>query len=148
MKVSKLPLPVLILIVATLFLLSSAFGEWIGRPAAALRAPAPQTVEQQQSAVLYLRAMAWLSRVINHHAARAENKVEAAQPAEPIKAPTHAAAPRRAHLCALSKPLLSSTTQHRSVRSALSCPQQTESSRPDPAAAGQLRESSTLASGS
>ena len=73
MKKAKLPLPQLILILVTLFSLSSTFGEWIGRPSSALRTPPRETVEQQQVAIVYVRVISWLSRLITHPAAHPEN---------------------------------------------------------------------------
>jgi hypothetical protein len=104
MKKAKLPLPVLILISATLFLFSSTFGEWIGRPSTALRTPARETVEQQQTAIVYVRVMSWLSQLISHPAAHSEVESEAAYPADPAPAPTRDMAAHRVQLCALSKP--------------------------------------------
>jgi hypothetical protein len=94
----------LVLISATLFLLSSTFGEWIGRPSSASRMPPSETVEQQQAAIVYIRVMSWLSRVISHPAAHSEDKGESARPARPPKVPTHAVAARRLQVCALNKP--------------------------------------------
>jgi hypothetical protein len=73
MKNTKLPLPLLILILATLFSLASTFGGWIGRPSSALRTPPRETVEQQQAAIVYVRVISWLSRLITHPAAHPEN---------------------------------------------------------------------------
>ena len=109
MKKPKLPLPVLILILSTLFLLSSTFGEWIGRPSTPLRTAARETVEQQQAAIVYIRVMSWLSRVIARPAARSEGNTESAQPADPATAPVRGVPADRLHLCALSKPSGSST---------------------------------------
>jgi hypothetical protein len=76
MKKAKLRLPLFILIFATFFLLASTFGEWIGRPASASRARPSDTVEQQQAAIVYVWVMSWLSRVITHPAAHAEDNGE------------------------------------------------------------------------
>ena len=103
MKKVKLPLPLLILIFATFFALASTFGEWIGSPASASRAHPSDTVEQQQAAIVYVRVMSWLSRVITHPAAHTEGNSESARPAEPLQAPTHGAAAHRLQLCALNK---------------------------------------------
>jgi len=108
MKKPKLPLPVLVLIMATLFLLSSTFGEWIGRPSTPLRTPARETVEQQQAAVVYIRVMSWLSRVIARPAAHPEGNSESAQPADPAKAPVRGMPAYKPQSCTLNKPSRSS----------------------------------------
>jgi len=104
MQKGKLPLPVLVLILATLFLFSSTLGEWLGRPSTSARRPGSQTVEQQQAAVLYLRVMSWLSQVITRPIARAEDNLESAPPVPPTPAATHAAAHHPVEMCVLSKP--------------------------------------------
>ena len=147
MKKAKLPLPLLILILATFFSLASTFGEWIGRPASASSTPPSDTVEQQQAAIVYVRVMSWLSRVITHPAAHAEDKGESARPAEPIKAPTHGVAAHRLQLCTLNKSSRPSTSLCKSSRGTLSPTQQSESSRAVLSAADVLRNSSTTASG-
>jgi hypothetical protein len=119
MKKAKLPLPLLILILATLFSLASTFGEWIGRPSSALRTPPSATVEQQQAAILYVRVMSWLSRVITHAAAHSESKSHSARPAEPLQVPTHAVAARRLQLCALHKSSHPSTSLRKCSRRTL-----------------------------
>jgi hypothetical protein len=82
MKRPKLPLPLLILILATLFSLASTFGEWIGHPSSPSRMPPSETVEQQQTAVVYVRVMSWLSRLITRHAAHCEGSRQSARPAD------------------------------------------------------------------
>jgi hypothetical protein len=119
MKKAKLPLPLLILILATFFSLASTFGEWVGRPASASRTHLSDTVEQQQAAIVYVRVMSWLSRVITHPAAHAEDKGEPVRPAEPIKAPTHEVAAHRLQLCALKKSSHPSTSLCESSRGTL-----------------------------
>ena len=104
MKKAKLPLPVLILISAALFLFSSTFGEWIGRPSTASRTHPRETVEQQQAAIVYVRVMSWLSRLIIHPAAYSEGNIESARPADPPQTPTREVAAHRLQLCALNKP--------------------------------------------
>jgi len=104
MKKPKLPLPVLILILSTLFLLSSTFGEWIGRPSTPLRTAARETVEQQQAAIVYIRVMSWLSRVMARPAAHPEGNSEYAQPADPAKAQARGVPAYKLHLCTLNKP--------------------------------------------
>jgi len=114
MKKAKLPLPVLILISAILFLVSSTLGEWIGGRSSSLRTPANETVEQQQAAMLYLRVMSWFSRVISHPGARAEDKVEPAQPARLIRSPNQGVAAHSLQTCALNKPSRPSTSLRKS----------------------------------
>ena len=104
MKKAKLPLPVLILISATLFLFASSFGEWIARPATSVRAPHRENVEPQQTAIAYVRVMSWLSQLVTRSRVQAEANVESAQPAEYSAAPAHAAAARRIQLCAYIRP--------------------------------------------
>jgi hypothetical protein len=119
MKKAKLPLPLLILILATLFSLASTFGEWIGRPSSASGTPPSDTVEQQQTAIVYVRVMSWLSRVIIHPAARSEHNSESARPAEPAKAANHSGAAHRLQLCALNKFSRPSTSRCKSSRGTL-----------------------------
>ena len=148
MKKAKLPLPLLILILAIFFALASTLGEWIGSPASASRTHPSDTVEQQQAAIVYVRVMSWLSRVITHPAAHAEDNGESARPTQPIKAPTHGVSAHRLRLCALNKSSRPSTSLCKSSRSTLSPSQQSESSRAVPSAADVLRNSSTTAGGS
>jgi hypothetical protein len=116
MKKAKLPLPLLILILATLFSLASTLGEWIGHPTAASRTPANETAEQQQAAILYVRVMSWLSRLIAHPAAHLKGNSESTHPAEPAKGPTHSPAAHRPRLYALSKPSHPSMSLRKSSR--------------------------------
>jgi len=102
MKKLKLPLPVLILILSTLFLLSSTFGEWIARPSTPLRTRPRETVEQQQAAIVYIRVMAWLSRVIARPAAHPEGS-DSPQPTDPAKARVRCVPAYKLHLCTLNK---------------------------------------------
>ncbi len=148
MKKAKLPLPLLILILATVFALASTFGEWIGSPASASRTHQSDTVEQQQAAIVYVRVMSWLSRVITHPAAHTEDNSESARPAEPIQAPTHGVAAHRLQLCALNKSSHPSTSLCKSSRGTLSPTRQRESSRAIPSVADVLRNSSTTTNGS
>ena len=148
MKKAKLPVPLLILILAIFFALASTFGEWIGSPASASRVQPSDTVEQQQAAIVYVRVMSWLSRVITHPAAHAEDNVVSARPAEPIKAPTHGVAAHRLQLCALNKSSRLSISRCKSSRGASSPTRLSESSRAVPSAADLLRNSSTTANGS
>ena len=108
MKKPKLPVPVLVLILATLFLLSSSFGEWIGRPSTPLRTPARETVEQQQAAIVYIRVMSWLSRVMARPVAHPESNSESAQPADPAKARARAVPAYKPQSCTLKNPSRSS----------------------------------------
>ena len=119
MKKAKLPLPLLILILATFFSLASTLGEWIGSPASASRTHPSDTVEQQQAAIVYVRVMSWLSRVITHPAVHAEDNGESARPAEPIKAPTHEVAAHRLEFCALNRSPRPSTSLCKSSRGTL-----------------------------
>jgi hypothetical protein len=148
MKKVKLPLPLLILMLAIIVALTSTLGEWIGRPASASRAHPSDTVEQQQAAIVYVRVVSWLSRVITHPAAHAEENGESAPPAEPIKAPTQGVVAHTLQLCALNKSSRRSTTLCKSSRGTLSPNRQRESSRGFPSAADVLRNSSTTAGGS
>jgi hypothetical protein len=148
MKRAKLPLPLLILIFATLFSLASTLGEWIGRPSSALRTPPSDTVEQQQAAIVYVRVMSWLSRVITHPAAHPEDNGVSARPTERIEVSTHGVAAHRLQLCALNKSSHPSRSLCKSSRSTLSPTRQSESSRAVPSAADELRNSSTTAGGS
>jgi hypothetical protein len=116
MKKVKLPLPLLILILATFFSLASTFGEWIGRPAAASRTPLSDTVEQQQAAIVYVQVMSWLSRVITPPATHPEDIGASARVAEPAQVPTHAVASHRLRLCALNKSSHPSTSLRKSSR--------------------------------
>jgi hypothetical protein len=106
----------LILILATLFSLASTFGEWIGRPSSASRMPPSDTVEQQQAAIVYVRVMSWLSRLITHPAARFEGHRESARPADPLQAPTHSVTAHRHRLCGLNQPSRPSTSLRKSSR--------------------------------
>lgn len=119
MKKTRLPLPVLVLILATLFLFSSAFGEWIGGSTSASRTSPIQTVEQQQAAILYVRVMSWVSHMINHPEAQSEDNAETAQPVELDRPSTDEATPCKVQLCALNKPSHPSTNTRKSLRGAL-----------------------------
>jgi hypothetical protein len=119
MKKARLPLPLLILILATLLSLVSAFGAWIGRPSFALRTPPSETVAQQQAAIVYVRVMTWLSRLLSHPAAHPEDQGESARPAKPAKSLTHGVAAHRLQLCALNKLSRPSTSLCKSSRSSL-----------------------------
>ena len=103
MKKAKLPLPILVLMVATLFLVSSSFGEWIGRPSNSSPISAGETVEGQQSAIVYLRVISWLSRVITHPPALPEADSESAAPVKLINSRPHGVSPHAVQLCALKR---------------------------------------------
>jgi hypothetical protein len=148
MKKARLPLPVMILISAILFLFSSTLGEWISGRSSSLRTPPNEAVEQQQAAVLYLRVMSWFSRVLTHPSARAEDKVESARPADLVNPPTRGVAAHNLQTCALDKPSRPSTRLRKSSCRTLSRPQPPESSSAAPSAAGELRDSGLPASGS
>ena len=148
MKRAMLPFPVVILISAVLFLFSSTLGEWIGGSSSSLRTPPSETVEQQQAAILYLRAISWLSRLIGHPQARAEDEVESTEPAELVKSPNRRSAAQNLQTCALAKSSHGPTSLRKSSCRTLSRPQKPESSRALPSAAAALGDSSTLASGS
>jgi hypothetical protein len=106
----------LILILTTLFSLASTLGKWIARPASASRMPASETVEEQQAAIVYVRVMSWLSRLITHPAAHLEGNSESTRPAERPQAPTHSVAAHRLQLRAASEPSHPSTSLRKSSR--------------------------------
>lgn len=85
MRKIRLPLPVFILILATLISLASALGEWVGHPVAAVRQRRNDTVEQQQAAILYLRILSWVSRVTPHSTSRRENRDRSVPPVARIR---------------------------------------------------------------
>ena len=148
MKKPKLPLPFWILILATLFLLGSAFGERIGHPAAAARNHPSETVEQQKAAIVYVRVMSWLSRVITHPAARTEDDVKNARPVEPISAQVFSATGRGVQLCALHKSSRPSKSRRRLSCRTLLRTQRWQGPKELHSAAGLLGDSSTTANGS
>jgi len=102
MKKAKLPLPVLVLISATLFLFSSSFGEWITRPSAS-STPARETTERQDAAIVYVRAMSWVAQLISHPSAHSEMDSESAQTDDASHASTREMPAHRVQLCALNK---------------------------------------------
>jgi len=119
MKKAKLPLPLWILLFAIVFSLASAFGEWVVRPAAASSSHPSETVEQQQAAIVYVRVVSWLSRVITHPAAHTGDNGESARPAEPLKAAVHPLPGHKLQLCALNKTSRPSTARCKFSRGAL-----------------------------
>jgi len=148
MKKAKLPLPVLILISATLLLFSSFFGEWIARASSASPIPRSETVEAQKAAIVYVRVMSWLSRMITHPAARPEDNVKCAPSVEPISTEVYPVAAHSGQLCALDKSSHTCKRERRFSRSVSSRAQPSQSSREVPSAAGVLRDSSATADGS
>jgi len=102
MKKARLPLPVLILISATLFLFSSSFGEWIARPSS-LPTPPRETTEQQEAAVVYVRAMSWVAQLISHTKAHSKMDAESAQSDDSSPVSTREMPAHRIQICALSK---------------------------------------------
>jgi len=99
MKKAKIPLPVLVLLSATLFLFSSSFGEWIARPST-LPTPARKSTEQQDAAIVYVRAISWVAQLISHRSAHFEMDADCAQTDE---AATREMPAQRVQICALSK---------------------------------------------
>ena len=148
MKKARLPLPVLILISATLFLFASTFGEWIGGPSSASPIPTRETMEAQQSAIVYVRVMSWLSKVITHPPTHSEVDSESALPVEHIKARFHGVSPRGVQLCALKEPSHISTNLRKSSRGTLFRPQRSVSLGATPCAADVSRDSGAAAGGS
>jgi C4-dicarboxylate-specific signal transduction histidine kinase len=116
MRKARIPLPVLILISATLFLFASSFGEWIARPATSVRAPHRENVEEQQTAIAYVRVMSWLSQLVTRSTVRAQTNVESAQPADCDQTSTRDMATHTVQLCALSKPARPSRSSCKSSR--------------------------------
>ncbi len=114
MKKAKLPFPVLILISATLFLVSSTLGEWIGGRSSSSRAPVNETVEQQKAAIFYFQVMSWFSQVISHSHARGNDRVESPQPVEAIKSPNCGLASHNLRACALDQPIRPSMSRAKS----------------------------------
>jgi hypothetical protein len=102
MKKAGLPLPVVILFSATLFLFSSSFGEWIARPST-LPAPPRITTEQQEDAMVYVRAMSWVAQLISHPSAHSELDAESAQTDDASRASTRETPEHRIQVCALTK---------------------------------------------
>ena len=103
MKKAKLPLPVVILFSAILFLFSSSVGEWIARPSN-LPVPRRVTSEQQETAMVYVRAMSWVAQLISHPSARSKLDAESAQTGDASRVPTHEATEHRVQVCTLTKP--------------------------------------------
>ena len=102
MKTPRLPLPVVVLLSATLFLFSSSFGEWIARPST-LHAPLRVTTEQQADAMVYVRAMSWVAQLISHPSTCSELDAESAQTDGASHVSTRKAPEQRDQVCALTK---------------------------------------------
>ncbi len=102
MKKVRLPLPVVILFSATLFLFSSSIGEWIARPSA-LPAPPRVTTEQQEAAMDYVQAMSWVAQLISHRSAHSELDAESAQTDDASHVSTREAPEHRVQVCSLTK---------------------------------------------
>ncbi len=102
MKKAKLPLPVVILFSATLFLFSSSIGEWIARPSP-LPAPPRVTTQQQEAAMVYVRAMSWVAQLISHHSVHSELDTDSAQTDDASHVSTREAPEHRVQVCALTK---------------------------------------------
>jgi hypothetical protein len=102
MKKAKLPIPVMILFSAILFLFSSSFGEWIARPSPS-SAPPRETTKQQDSAIVYVRAMSWVAQLISHRSAHTEADAECAQADDPPQVSIREAPGHRVQICAVTK---------------------------------------------
>jgi len=102
MKKAGLPLPVVILFSATLFLFSSSFGEWIARPST-LPAPPRITTEQQETAMVYVRAISWVAQLISRPSAHSELDAESAQTDDASHVSTREAPQHGVQVCALTK---------------------------------------------
>ena len=102
MKKAKLPLPVLVLVSATLFLFSSSFAEWIARPSA-LPTPPRETTEQQGAAIVYVRAMSWVAQLIDHPSAHSLMDADCAQTDGTSHVSNREMPVHRVQTCALSK---------------------------------------------
>ena len=102
MKKAKLPLPVVILFSATLFLFSSSIGEWIARPSTS-PAPPRVTTEQQETAMVYVRAISWFAQFISHPSAHSELDVESEQTDGASHVSTREASEHQVQVCALTK---------------------------------------------
>jgi len=148
MKKAKLPLPILVLMSAALFLVSSSFGEWIGRPSSASPISAGETVEGQQSAIVYLRVISWLSQVITHPPTLPEADSESAPQVKLINMRPHGVSPRAVQLCALRKLSHFSTNLRRSTHCIVLHPQSSVTLLAAPRAADFLRDSGAPAGGS
>ena len=102
MKKSKLPLPVLVLISATLFLFSSSFAEWIASPSTST-APPRETTKQQEAAIVYVRAMSWVAQLISHPSAHPEMDADCAQTGHASHVSNPEMTVPRVQLCVVSK---------------------------------------------
>lgn len=102
MKKARLPLPVVILFSATLFLFSSSIGEWIARPST-LPAPPHVAAEQQETVMVYVRAISWVAQLISHPSAHSELDPESTQTGDASHVSTREASGCRVQVCALTK---------------------------------------------
>ena len=102
MKKAKLPLPVVILFSATVFLFSSSIGEWIARPST-LPAPPRVATEQQETAMVYVRAISWVAQLVSHPSAHSELDTESAQTDDASHVSTREAPEHRVQICTLTK---------------------------------------------
>ena len=102
MKKAKLPLPVLVLISATLFLFSSSFAEWIARPSASAT-PRQEAAKQQEAAIVYVRAMSWIAQLISHPSAHSVVEADSTRPDDACQVAIHQAPSRNLQLCELTK---------------------------------------------
>jgi len=102
MRKAKLPLPVLVLISATLFLFSSSFAEWIARPSTS-PAPRRETTEQQEAVIVYVRAMSWVAQLISRPSAHSQMDAEAVQTDDACNVSTRETPAHRVQICALSR---------------------------------------------
>jgi len=148
MKKAKLPLPILVLISAALFLVSSSFGEWLGRPSSASPMPPRETVEQQQSAIVYLRVMSWLSQVITHPPTLAGADAESTRPVKLVNTRIHGASPHAVQFCALKELSRLSTNLRKSSHRIVLRSEPSVTFRAAPCASAVLRDSGAPAGGS
>ena len=102
MKKTKLPMPVLVLISATLFLFSSSFAEWIARPSTS-PVPPRDSAGQQEAAMVYVRAMSWVAQLISRPSAHSETDADCAQLDDTSHLSTREMPVHRVQICALSK---------------------------------------------
>ena len=102
MKKAKLPLPVLVLISATLFLFSSSFGEWVARSSAS-STPARKAAERQDAAIVYVRAMSWIAQLISQPSAHSETDADCAHTDGASQVARHETPAPNVQLCAMTK---------------------------------------------
>jgi len=102
MRKAKLPLPVLVLISASLFLFSSSFGEWMARPSSSTM-PARETTEQRDAAIVYVRAMSWVAQLISHTSAHSEMDADSAPTDDSSHMSARVVPAHSVRICALTK---------------------------------------------